>query len=137
MTLSVAMLMAACSKSGSDLPAPAKTEENLKQGKWVVTLFEERGKDETSKFSGYALTFDSNGTFILGSGTQTLNGSWSFEDHSNDNSQPYNKLVLWISGNDAADQLQDDWYVLEVTGDFMRLADDSKNHTEVLELKRI
>jgi len=125
-----------CSNSGSNDITPAGTSENLNQGLWTVTYFEERGENETSKFSGYQLSFDSGGVFRLINSTSNFTGSWSVNNNSDDSSNSSQKLVIYISGNNVADQLQDDWIIVSQTENSIYLQDDSSNHTETLKLEK-
>ena len=135
--LSFGILLAACSKTKSDSPAPSTPEESLKQSRWQVTYYEERGKNETDKFNGYTLIFEDNGTFIFKIKSQSFTGKWSIEDRSDDSDPYQSKLVLWITGNNTADELQDDWYILDSSDNLIRLHDDNTNHTEILEIKKL
>lgn len=132
----VLFITASCSNSGSSDITPAGTSENLSQGLWTVTFFEERGENETSKFSGYQMSFDSGGVFRLISSTNNYTGSWSVNKNSDDNSNSSQKLIIYISGNNVADQLQDDWIIVSQTENSIHLQDDSSNHTETLKLQR-
>lgn len=130
------MIVFSCSNKSNDI-TPSNSSQNLKQGTWKVTYFEERGKIETSKFDGYSMTFNNDGLFNLYNSSNSFNGTWSIMNNSDDSSNSSNKLVIWISGNDVADQLQDDWIIIEQTENQITLQDDSSNHIETLRLNKI
>lgn len=130
------MIVFSCSNKSNDI-TPSNSSQNLKQGSWKVSYFEERGKIETSKFDGYLMTFNSDGSFSLFDSFNSFNGTWTVNNSSDDSSSSSTKLVIWISGNDVADQLQHDWIIIEQTENQMTLQDDSSNHTETLIMNKI
>ena len=110
--------------------------ESLKEGAWTVTYYSDKGKDETYKFNGYSLIFKENDVFELSTSRQSLIGTWSYEYHSDDGNDSPNKLIIQVSGNDIADELQDDWIVTGSTDNKISLQDDGVDHTELLTLQR-
>jgi len=130
------MIVFSCSNKSNDI-TPATSAQNLKQGTWKVSYFEERGKIETSKFDGYSMTFNNDGSFNLYNSSDSFNGTWTVNNNSDDSSNSSNKLVILISGNDVADQLQNNWIIIEQTENQMTLQDDSSNHTETLRINKI
>lgn len=132
----VLLIIASCSNSSGNDITPAGASQNLNEGTWAVSYFEERGKNETSKFSGYQLTFDSGGVFILKNSANTFTGSWSVNNNSDDSSNSSTRLIIYVSGNDAADLLQDDWVIVSQTNNAVELQDDNINHTETLKLTK-
>jgi hypothetical protein len=135
-SLIILLIVVSCSNSSANDITPSGTSQNLNEGVWTVSYFEERGKNETSKFNGYQLTFDSGGVFILKNSSNTFTGSWSVSNNSDDSSNSTSRLIIYVSGNDAADQLQDDWIIVSQTNNSLELQDDSTNHSETLKLKK-
>lgn len=103
---------------------------NPPQGKWTVTYFWDKVKDETGKFSGYTFEFQSGGIFSAVKGTQTWTGTWSHNSSST-------KLIINITGNDALDELTDDWLILENTDNIIKLKDDNEEHLEELHFSKL
>ncbi|HEY9114734.1 MAG TPA: hypothetical protein VIN10_08525 [Bacteroidales bacterium] len=130
------MLVISCSNKSNDL-TPSNSSENLTQNAWKVSYYEERGKDETSKFSGYQISFENGGVFKLSNSTETFTGSWSIGNKSDDSSSSSQKLIIYISGNYVADELQDDWVIAEQSENQMTLQDDSSDHSETLKLVKL
>ena len=133
---SLATLMAACTKNETNDLSPKSESQNLKQGSWRVSHYSEREKDETHKFNGYKLNFQDGGLFTLSNSSATFTGTWSIDPLSDDSSSSSHKLIIMISGNEIADQLVDDWRIVQMTDDFIQLEDDSDDHTELLELTK-
>ena len=129
------MVTIACSKSDNPTPDNQKSQKVLKSSGWIVSLYEDKGKDETHHFSGYSLNFGDDHSLVVSNGSKTFTGTWSILQ-SSDDSQSGEKLMLLISGNEVMDDLQDDWLIMELSNDFIRLADDNQSHTEFLELRQ-
>jgi len=125
-----------CVNKNNDI-APTGSSQKIYEGTWKVSYFEERGKIETSKFKDYLLNFKNDGTLALSNSSIVNNGTWAINSNSDDNSNSSNKLVILISGNDIADQLQDDWIIIEQTSSFIHLQDDNQNHNEILQLSKM
>lgn len=130
------MVFVSCSNKSNDI-TPSSSSENLEQSFWQVSFFEEKGKDETSTFNGYQIMFESGGVFKLSNSAQTFTGSWSFGSKSGDGSNSSQKLIIFINGNYVADELQDDWVIVEQTDSFLHLQDDNTEHTETLKLVKM
>ena len=129
------MFVISCSNKSNDL-TPSNSSENLTQNAWKVSYYEERGKDETSKFDGYQISFENGGVFKLSNSTETFTGTWSISNKSDDSSNSSQKLIIYISGNYVADELQDDWVIAEQSENQMTLQDDSSDHSETLKLDK-
>lgn len=137
LTAAILMLIViSCSNKSNDI-APSGSTENIQQKTWKVSYYEEKGVNETSKFSGYQLTFENGGLFKLSNSTETLTGTWSVGNNSDDSSASSKKLIIYISGNYVADELQDDWVIISQTDSEITLQDDSSTHTETLKLSKI
>ncbi len=92
----------------------------LTMGDWYVTYFFD-DVDETSDFADYVFNFASNNTATaIGSGG-TTNGTWS----TSAGDETALELNLNFGVIDPLDELAEDWDVLEVTNDIIRLKDVS------------
>ena len=94
-------------------------------GTWRVSLFSERGVDETSDFTGYSFTFQSDGKLPVQLGGATVKqGTWS-EDNS------LGKLIIDLGVKDNTNkplgELTDDWKIISSSNTEIKLKDDSKN----------
>ena len=54
-------------------------------GSWMVARFEEDGVDQTSNFSGYSFTFNTDGILNVAKEDLLITGSWSITSDSNSN----------------------------------------------------
>ncbi len=92
----------------------------LTNGDWYITYFFD-DTDETTDFIDYVFNFASDNTATATDMSGTTNGSWSTT--SGDNT-PLG-LNLNFGTSIPLDELADDWDVLEVTNDIIRLKDIS------------
>ena len=104
------------------------------QGQWKVTLFSENGVVETSKFSNYVFTFNTNGTVSAVRSGSTVNGSWS---DGNDDSQ--HKLILNFASPADFTEISDDWHILQESSSKIELEDVSGGNggTDLLTFEKI
>lgn len=92
----------------------------LTNGDWYVTYFFD-DTDETADFADYTFNFASDNTATATDMSGTTNGSWSTT--SGDDTEL--GLNLNFGTGVPLDELADDWDVLEVTNDIIRLKDVS------------
>lgn len=92
----------------------------LTSGDWYVTYFFD-DTDETTDFADYVFNFASDNTATATDMSGTTNGSWSTT--SGDDTEL--GLNLNFGTGIPLDELADDWDVLEVTNDIIRLKDVS------------
>jgi len=86
----------------------------LTSGTWRITYFFD-DQDETSNYSGYNFTFNTNGTSIAIKNTTIINGAWSaYMDSGNQ------KLNIAFDGV-VLDGIEEDWKVVEFTSTSIRL----------------
>ncbi|MBK6965611.1 MAG: hypothetical protein IPH20_17215 [Bacteroidales bacterium] len=142
--LAIAMVVAstACSKT-DDTPATSDLSSTQKQeiisDTWVISSYIDKGKNETSNYSGYSFTFSDNGALTASAAGITYNGTWSIgSDHSGSDDSSHqsgddNKLIITISGNYQMDELTDDFQIVSISQNEITLKDD--NPTKIKELK--
>lgn len=92
----------------------------LTNGDWYITYFFD-DTDETTDFADYIFNFAPNNTATATNMSGTINGSWSTT--SGDDTEL--GLNLNFGTSIPLDELADDWDVLEVTNDILRLRDVS------------
>ncbi|MCK7554508.1 hypothetical protein MKQ70_05610 [Chitinophaga sedimenti] len=123
--LSGATLFAACSRNDDNNavnPGPVAAS-----GTWRVTLFSERGGDETSDFSGYTFTFADGGTATAAKGGTSKTGSWS------SSSKKFNiDFGVKSDANKPLGELTDDWLVISASSTEIKLRDDNSSSAEYL-----
>lgn len=109
-----------CSKDDS---SAENTENSIKQGSWVITLFNDSGKDETYHFTGYEFTFATSGVVTAVSSSNTVSGTWSTSSGSSSSSS--GKFIIDFGDIDKFDDLNDDWDILNNTSSKIELKDVS------------
>lgn len=92
----------------------------LTNGDWYVTYFFD-DTDETADFADYTFNFASDNTATATDTNGTTNGSWA----TTSGDQTQLGLILNFGTSIPLDELEDDWDVLEVTNDIIRLKDIS------------
>lgn len=120
--------MVACSNDNND-PAPVPDPQAPTTGTWRVTLFSERGNDETSDFSGYVFTFDSNGSAVATKSGTNKNGTWSINGSSTEFNIDFGEKN---DANKPLGELTDDWEIISVTSTEIKLKDDNDASAEFL-----
>ena len=128
----------ACSDNSNDDDTSNITQTQLQttvSGKtWVITSYVDDGNNQTSNFSGYDFTFNSDGSASATNGTTTVNGTWSY---GSDNSTP--KFILYFGMSSPFDELDEDWKIVSLTTSKISLDNisggDGSLSTLVFELK--
>lgn len=111
------------SDSTDDVPqtvSPANVQSNATVGTWRITLYMDDNKNETSDYNGYIFTFNANGTATAVKNSVTKNGTWSsFMDDG--------KVKFLLNFGDILplDEISDDWDVIEITTNRIKLEDTS------------
>ncbi len=128
----VSALLFSCSKNSNDVIGDVSPIVVV--GDWRVSLFSERGTNETSDFSGYSFVFQNDGKLIVNKGgVLQKEGSW-VEDKSS------HKLILNLgikdNSNKPLGELTDDWFLTARTDTKISLTDDNASRNEILEFSR-
>jgi hypothetical protein len=96
-------------------------------GTWRVSLFSERGEDETSDFSEYTFTFADAGIATAAKNGTSKTGSWST------GSKRFNiDFGAKSDANKPLGELTDDWVVISSTSTQIKLKDDNSSSAEFL-----
>jgi len=100
-----------CKKPSTSSTLPGINAATIvQQGNWRVTLYNDKGTDETFHFSGYVFTFKSNGTITGAKGTSTASGTWA---NGMDNGQ--SKLIINFGTTVPFNKLNNDWHIVNQT----------------------
>jgi hypothetical protein len=95
------------------------------QGTWRVTLYEDSGVNETSNFSGFNFTFNSNNVLNVTGNGLTLNGTWSVTSDNSGDDSPSPDLDFNIGFVSPAPtkfiELTDDWNIITYTSTKIQL----------------
>lgn len=115
------------SGDSTTIPTPSEVVNTMNSGTWRITNYVDSGSNETSDFTGYNFTFNSNNVLMATNGTNEYIGVWSVtNDNSNDDS-PSNDLDFNIafSGPVKFAELSDDWDIVSRTSTKLVLIDVS------------
>jgi len=110
--------LSSCTKEEDPPADPAKMqiENSLESGIWKITLFEDSGKNETSHFSGYDFTFESDGTLTAENGMDVVQGTWSITDsNSDDDSRDDLDFNIYFNVTNDFEELNEDWDIITET----------------------
>lgn len=118
-----AALLGACSSRSDNNPGAVPA------GTWRVTLFSERGDDETGDFSGYVFTFSSGGAATAVRSGSSKPGTWSLNSNNTRFDIDFGEKT---DANKPLGELTDNWKVLAITGTEIRLTDDNASSEEFL-----
>lgn len=104
--------------------------DNFQSGNWQISYYFDNYNDETNKFIGYLLKFDSNGDFIATKNENISKGKWKF-NHAQ------KKLQIDIKSGYPLVDLDDEWMVTNHTEQDLILQDNKLESFEKLHLKKI
>lgn len=93
-------------------------ETFITSGSWYITYFFD-DLDETEDFDGYEFTFATNNTAAATNGSNTVNGTWELTGSSTPD------LELFFGTQDPFDELDEDWDIIEINENIIRLRDIS------------
>jgi len=105
-------IILACDDSGGQVPA--NFSDILTDGIWYVNYFFD-DQDETFLFNGYQFNFNTDQTALANNGSNQVNGTWNLTTGSTPD------LILFFGTNSPFDELDEDWDILEVTPQIIRL----------------
>jgi hypothetical protein len=108
---------------------PTPVINTVTSGTWRITLYEDNGVDETTNYSNYNFTFNSNGV-LTAANTTSYNGTWSVTTSNSADDNPDNDLDFNIAFTAPApitftDDLTDDWDIVSYTATKIELIDVS------------
>ena len=116
--LVLALNFVSCKKDNSN-NSTNPDKATVQTGKWKITNFVDNSVDETSNFTSYEFTFNSNGTVSAVSSTTTVNGTWSL---GTDDSKE--KFILNFT-NVQFEELGEDWLVVKIDDTVIQLSHTS------------
>ncbi len=105
-------IILACDTSGGQIPG--NFTDILTDGIWYVNYFFD-DQDETFLFNEYQFNFNADQTALATNGTNPINGTWNLTGGSTPD------LILFFGTNSPFDELDEDWDILEVTPQIIRL----------------
>ncbi len=110
------------SSNGNNSTA-SQIENTAQTGTWRITYFYDSDQDETSNFTGYTFTFNSDGSLKAVNGSTTVSGTWSVTNSSSSNDD-HHFNIFFASPNNFED-LSDDWKIISTSDTQIKLTDVS------------
>ena len=96
----------------------SQASKKLVTGSWSVSVYNERGNNQTQYFNNYKFTFSSNNTVKATNGTDIINGTWQT---GTDDSKP--KFILNFSAsNGPFEEISEDWKIIQITASKIELS---------------
>lgn len=116
--LNVASTCSSDDNSSDDNSPPVGTIiDNTTSGTWSITLFQEDSSNQTSNFSGYSFSINSDGSIVAVNGSTTKTGTWSTYTDSG-----YSKFdILFPDTSGPFEEISEDWRVLSSTATRLEL----------------
>ncbi len=116
--------------------------EIVEEDVWTLTYFFDTDKEETGKFSGYAFSFDPDGTLRASNGSETYTGTWFVNDRDPDDPPGgYDDITFIIDFDDPDDfeDLSEEWQVITLTNVKIELkhASGGNGGTDLLTFEKI
>lgn len=95
-------------------------------GSWMVASYKEDGIDQTSNFSGYGFTFNSEGVLGAANGSTSISGAWSIvsdSSSSNDDSSSNDNVDFNIFFTSPAnfEEISEDWQIVSYSSSRIEL----------------
>lgn len=136
MTIFFTVLLVACSKDDSNDSSNNSSSDQIAQanqvaqnGTWRISYFWDTDKDETSNFTGFEFSFNSDGSLVAVRNTTTVNGTWSVTNSSSSSSSSSNdvdfNIFFSVPQDSDFDDLIDDWDIISITDNTIELTDVS------------
>lgn len=91
-------------------------ENDMSDGTWKISLFQENGYNHTSDYEIYTFNFDSNGSVQASNNGYKVNGSW---DVGRDDGH----IEFNLSMPSPLDELSEDWEVVSNSSSKLELKD--------------
>ncbi|MFD2823171.1 hypothetical protein ACFS5M_05785 [Lacinutrix iliipiscaria] len=108
----------------------AALENTMESGNWKITYFFDTDSDETSDYTSYIFSFETDGTLVASNVLNTYTGSWSITDSSSsddDDDDSSDDIDFNINFSTPADfvELSDDWDIILYSSTKIELIDVS------------
>ncbi|MES1221927.1 MAG: hypothetical protein ABUT20_40900 [Bacteroidota bacterium] len=113
-----------CSRSSDD--DSSNSGVDISTGTWHITLFTDSGNNETSDYDGYIFTFATGGVLTAVKNGVSTNGRWSPVSKFNIN------LGLKSDSNKPLGELTDNWQIISISANEIKLTDDNSSSGEFL-----
>lgn len=99
-------------------------------GTWIIVLFEEDALDETSDFSGFSFTFNTEGVLRVDSADNSISGAWSIIAEDDDSTEDVDFNIFFSSPVNFA-ELSEDWDIVSYSDTRIELKDSSDDDSTI------
>jgi len=134
--MGLAIVLNACSSDSSDEEMQTSSESvqavsNLVvSGSWSITSYVDSGTDETSDYTGYSFTFNSDGSLDAVNGSTMITGTWSVTSDDSSDDDDYDSMDdidfnIFFSAPPNFEELSDDWDIVSRSSTRIELIDIS------------
>ncbi len=132
-TVFLIFLFASCSTSNNDAiqedtegtnQSSTQIQNTAQTGTWRVTYYYDSDHEETSNYSGYSFSFNSDGSLVSVNGNTTVTGTWSVTNSSSGSSDDVH-FNIFFAAPPAFEKLTDDWEIISTSSTKIELKDVS------------
>ena len=113
-------------------PSGNTTTPVVNNGKWTVSYYYDKDKDETSDYAGYVFEFKTDKTISVARNSQTFSGTWS--EGTDDGLAKFN--IVFATTDNTLNELSDDWGIESKTDIQLKLKDDNPDRNEQLHFSK-
>lgn len=120
--LVISMNLVSCQNEDDQSQPTNPLQTTVTSGDWKISSFLDSGKDETQHFSGFAFTFETNGTLKAKRQSESYSGTWEITDsNSFDDSPGTPDLVIFFNLTNDFESLNEDWTIVSQTSSRIEL----------------
>jgi len=135
--------MSACEKETSTIDnfTASEIQKIVESGNWVITNFNDSGKDETRHFVGFKFSFMDNNVLSASNSQNTITGRWDISLDSSDDSSSsgVDFNIYFDNASGEFEELTDDWDIISRSSTKIELIDVSGGNggTDYLTFERM
>ncbi|MBA3986081.1 MAG: hypothetical protein H0X63_05815 [Flavobacteriales bacterium] len=124
---SLSLISSACSNddNGVNNTDVSQLVDIAQDGTWRITSYIDSGQDETSDFTGFNFSFNTNGNLSAINGDIEINGTWSITNDDDGNSGDDIDFNIFFAAPPNFEDLTDDWDIVSMTNTRIELIDIS------------
>jgi len=124
---SLSLISSACSNDddGVNNTDVSQLVDIAQDGTWRITSYIDSGQDETSDFTGFNFSFNTNGNLSAINGDIEINGTWSITNDDDGNSGDDIDFNIFFAAPPNFEDLTDDWDIVSMTNTRIELIDIS------------
>lgn len=117
--------------SDDDKDSVKEITDTVKDGLWRISYFYNSDKDQTVNYEGYQFVFGDSNILAATKETNSYTGQWSVAKSTSDNDLYSTIFKVSIGPNDIFQDINRDWKVIENTGSYITLKDDSQGEKAI------